>query len=254
MRIGEVFMKREELVKALRCCTSSPSVLECKANCVFYNGGDMSKCIPEMGKAAADALENKETELAAMRIAANSFRDRAERAEKERDAAVACITDLEATHRTEICEDGYDCRELGRARKRAQEAETRAEKAEKELAQLLAQVSCNCAVTYTRLRELAQADREGRVVVLPAKKVFEITWDAGPDCDMACPVSFDGEGDCSFCEHGKQFVYERACKQEHIDQIGKTVFLTREEAEQALEEQNGENEGGEEWRDDNAHS
>ena len=49
--------------------------------------------------------------------------------------AVACITDLEATHRTEMCEDGYDCRELGRARKRAQEAETRAEKAEKELAE-----------------------------------------------------------------------------------------------------------------------
>lgn len=90
-----------------------------------------------------------------------------------------------------------------------------------------------------RLRELAQADREGRVVVLPCKTVFEIIWDAGPDCDLACPVSFDGHGDCNFCDHGKQFVYERACKQAHLDQIGKTVFLTREEAEVALEAQKG---------------
>ena len=32
-----------------------------------------------------------------------------------------------------------------------------------------------------RLRELAEADRDGRLVVLPAKTVFELTWDAGPD-------------------------------------------------------------------------
>ena len=36
--------------------------------------------------------------------------------------AVACITDLEATHRTEMCEDGYDCRELGKVRKALQAA------------------------------------------------------------------------------------------------------------------------------------
>ena len=37
-----------------------------------------------------------------------------------------------------------------------------------------------------RLRELAEADRDGRLVVLPAKTVFELTWDAGPDCDLIC--------------------------------------------------------------------
>lgn len=46
--------------------------------------------------------------------------------------AVACITDLEATHRTEMCEDGYDCRELGKVRKALQAAESRSEKAERE--------------------------------------------------------------------------------------------------------------------------
>ena len=86
-----------------------------------------------------------------------------------------------------------------------------------------------------RLRELAEADKDGRVVVLPGKTVFELTWDAGPDCDMVCTVSIDGHGCCDFCDKGKLFAYEKPCCQEHIERLGKTVFLTREEAEKALE-------------------
>lgn len=86
-----------------------------------------------------------------------------------------------------------------------------------------------------RLLELVQADREGRCVMLPAKTVFELTWDAGPNCNMICPLSIDGKGQCDFCDYGEQFIYESPCRQEHIDQIGKTVFLSREEAEKALE-------------------
>lgn len=51
-------MNREELIKALRCCTSGPSVADCKDKCTFYKGADMSLCIPEMGSVAADTLEN----------------------------------------------------------------------------------------------------------------------------------------------------------------------------------------------------
>lgn len=91
-----------------------------------------------------------------------------------------------------------------------------------------------------RLRELVEADRDGRCVVLPQKTVFELTWDAGPDCDMICPVEIDGEGQCDFCDKGELFVYERECKQEHIERIGKDVFLTSEAAERALKvEQDG---------------
>ena len=72
------------------------------------------------------------------------------------------------------------------------------------------------------------------LVVLPAKTVFELVWDAGPDCDLVCPVSIDGHGCCDFCDKGELCIYERKCLQEHIEQIGKTVFLTREEAEAAL--------------------
>ena len=94
-----------------------------------------------------------------------------------------------------------------------------------------------------RLHDLVQEDREGRCVVLPAKTVFELTWDAGPECDMACPVCIDGAGECDFCDKGKLFVYERPCKQEHIERIGEDVFLTRSEAEAALKarEQDGNN-------------
>ena len=90
------------------------------------------------------------------------------------------------------------------------------------------------------LREMVQAKREGRCVVLPAKTVFELTWDAGPECDMVFPVCIDGEGECDFCDKGKLFVYERPCKQEYIKRIGEDVFLTRAEAEAALRrEQDG---------------
>ena len=84
------------------------------------------------------------------------------------------------------------------------------------------------------LRELYEAEKEGRLVVLPVKTVFELVWDAGPDCDLVCPVSIDGHGCCDFCDKGELCIYERKCLQEHIEQIGKTVFLTREEAEAAL--------------------
>ena len=92
-----------------------------------------------------------------------------------------------------------------------------------------------------RLRELAQAEKEGRLVVLPAEKIFELTWDAGPNCDLICPVSINGVGQCDFCENGKLYIYKRTCRQEHIEHVGKTVFLTREAAEAALDAMGGEN-------------
>lgn len=70
-------------------------------------------------------------------------------------------------------------------------------KREQGLAELLVQVSCGCAVSYTRLEELAQAEKDGRLVVLP-------------------------------CKVGDTVI--------DVKEIGKTVFLTREEAEAALKE------------------
>lgn len=45
---------------------------------------------------------------------------------------LARIHELETTHRTEMCSDGYDCVQLEKARKAVADAEARAEKAERE--------------------------------------------------------------------------------------------------------------------------
>ena len=84
---------------------------------------------------------------------------------------------------------------------------------------------------YTRLRELAEADKDGRVVVLPCKV---------------------GDGLWTFCSHPVEQVYSftvtdistlngrtmlntSRCGVIDARDVGKTVFRTREEAEKALE-------------------
>ena len=69
---------------------------------------------------------------------------------------------------------------------------------------------------YDRLRELAEADKEGRVVVLPCKV---------GDTVYILRRTFDGA----------DVVGETELWWTDIPQLGKTVFLTREEAEEALE-------------------
>jgi hypothetical protein len=85
--------------------------------------------------------------------------------------------------------------------------------------------------SYTRLRELAEADKDGRLVVLPCKA---------------------GDGLWTFCSHPVKQVYSftvtdistlngrtmlntSRCGVIDARDVGKTVFLTREEAEKALE-------------------
>lgn len=89
--------------------------------------------------------------------------------------------------------------------------------------------------SIARMVELMQADKDGRVVMLPAKTVYELAWDAGPNCDGNCRVSIGGAGCCDFCDAGELCIYEAPCKQEHIERIGDDVFLTYEEAENGLE-------------------
>ena len=67
------------------------------------------------------------------------------------EAAEARVLELETSHRTELCENGYDCVELGKVRKALAEAEARAEKADREI---------------ERLKEIMRA--EG-IVVIPLK-------------------------------------------------------------------------------------
>ena len=69
-----------------------------------------------------------------------------------------------------------------------------------------------------KLAEYENSEEEGRLVVLPCKvgtRVYEIY---------------------QFCGCGAWEIEEHKIKLEDLDKIGKTVFLTREEAEKALKE------------------
>ena len=93
--------------------------------------------------------------------------------------------------------------------------------------------------SYDRLRELAEADKDGRVVVLPCKV---------------------GDGLWTFCSHpveqfysftvtdistlnGRTLLNTSRCGVMDARDVGKTVFLTREEAKKALQEMEGKKDG-----------
>jgi hypothetical protein len=93
---------------------------------------------------------------------------------------------------------------------------------------------------YTRLRELAEADKDERVVALPVKPVLT------PILSSMLYIIEDGdiyedalyEAVVGMSESGKvNVVYTTLSDQIIFEQadIGKTVFLTREEARKALE-------------------
>lgn len=89
---------------------------------------------------------------------------------------------------------------------------------------------------YTRLRELAEADKGGRLVVLPCK-VGDIVWANldGMRLPRKCVIEFVNIG-----SHVTTIVFStvdglREQYGVNPSSFGKTVFLTREKAEAALE-------------------
>lgn len=78
-----------------------------------------------------------------------------------------------------------------------------------------------------RLKELARADREGRVVVLPCRRGDEL-WVVGVGSVYPTVV-----GDISTL-NGRTVLNTSASGVVSASDIGKDVFLTREEAEKAL--------------------
>lgn len=89
--------------------------------------------------------------------------------------------------------------------------------------------------SYTRLRELAEADKDGRLVVLPCK-VGDTVWANldGMRHPRECVIEFVNIG-----SHVTTIVFSTVdglMEQYGVNHssFGKTVFLTREEAEKAL--------------------
>lgn len=98
---------------------------------------------------------------------------------------------------------------------------------------------------FDRLRELAEADKDGRVLILPCK-VGETVYfvNAKQILEFAVVGYAVDETGISWVdsEHVDKtgHTYERTFSP---DRIGKTTFLSREEAEKALQEMEGKKDG-----------
>lgn len=96
--------------------------------------------------------------------------------------------------------------------------------------------------SYTRLRELAESDRAGRLVVLPCK-VGDTVWvTRNPWTGKLLKKPLDAYvNGMKMYSHGLyvNLLFDtrkiNGTRDYEINHIGKTVFLTREEAEKALE-------------------
>lgn len=96
----------------------------------------------------------------------------------------------------------------------------------------------NSIGSYDRLRELAEADKDGRLVVLPCK-VGDTVWITGSVRRLYSEkvrTFFSGDPNYSrgMADNGVKMIRTTGCDIP-IHKFGKTVFLTREKAEKALE-------------------
>ena len=95
---------------------------------------------------------------------------------------------------------------------------------------------------YTRLRELAEADKDGRVVVLPCK-VGDVVYGFHNNRQTILPmvakwIETNADGWCIAVQYTPM-----APRFYRFSDFGKTVFLTHEEAEKALQEMEGKKDG-----------
>ena len=91
-----------------------------------------------------------------------------------------------------------------------------------------------------RLRELAEADKDGRVVVLPCKvgdTVWRIVRDGEPH------ITRDEVRDMYFADDMTPCVELVGGRVTFTEKFGKTIFLSREEAEKALRGMKGKKDG-----------
>ena len=91
--------------------------------------------------------------------------------------------------------------------------------------------------SYTRLRELTEADRDGRVVVLPCKvgdMLYEVTGLKTISVYKVKSIRVELFGLFIDWDIKEGFVWQSLAGVS-AGEIGETVFLTREEAEKALE-------------------
>lgn len=96
-------------------------------------------------------------------------------------------------------------------------------------------------VEPSRLRELAEADKDGRVVVLPCRQGDEL-WTY---CNHPVKRVYSFTVSDVSTLNGRTVLNTLGLGTIRPEDIGKTVFLSREEAEKALQEMEGKKDGNE---------
>ena len=138
--------------------------------------------------------------------------------EKEIVQALRCCTDHSCSAKCPAYQAGLDCRE--------------------EMHKAVLNLVENLTAENAALRELAAADKEGRVVILPCKRGGKIyaPRKRGIDTYEVIAIAEDEKGvkllgKCKCSEESWVTDVFNACD------FGKNVFLTREEADRAMEGQ-----------------
>jgi hypothetical protein len=133
-----------------------------------------------------------------------------------------------------ICDRLAACEDTGLA----PEEDLPKDKADEIALKLMRLADLESICSYTRLRELAEADKDGRLVVLPCK-VNDAVWITGSVRRLYSEkvrTFFCGNPSYSrgMADNGVKMIRTTGCDIP-IHEFGKTVFFAREEAEKALE-------------------
>jgi hypothetical protein len=86
--------------------------------------------------------------------------------------------------------------------------------------------------------ETMQKVEDGLMVELPCKAgtpVYYLCWIKSEECDEQCPVEIDDVPQCGMCDYGVWGIREVPFALSMLDEMGKTVFLTLEAANEAKE-------------------
>jgi len=94
---------------------------------------------------------------------------------------------------------------------------------------------CDARAVYEKLREYENKEEDGLMVVLPSKNMYQLVWDAPPECRKAeCENVFDDVSQCALCELSVRVVREVPSSPFLLRRLGLDAFLTEEEAMAAL--------------------
>ena len=110
------------------------------------------------------------------------------------EAAEACVRELETSFRTEKCENGPECAELGRARKRAEAAEARCRLAEK----CFDDSALHACETQLELEKKARTEAEARAEKAERERDAAVS-------DLETIMAYGGGNldTCQFCKNSQ---------------------------------------------------